>query len=70
MRSLERRAVADRHHDILQAMPLALVVVHVVRSHVAQPVRPCEIDEPAAALGVAVRKVLLQLDVEILAPEP
>src|SRR2546421_12037636 len=62
--------MANRHHHVLQAVTLSLVVVDVVSRDVTQSVLAREIDETPAALRIAVDEVLLQLDVEVLAPEP
>src|SRR5947209_1809442 len=51
-------------------MALTLVVVDIVGRDVTQSVLAREIDETPAAFRIAADEILLQLDVEVLAPEP
>ena len=70
MALVEARAVADRDHHVLQAVPLADVVVDVAGADHAHAGRLGERDERLVARPVAVDVVVLQLDEDLIRPEP
>ncbi len=69
VRRVERGAVADRDQHILQAVPIAAVVMHVARRHDAEPRARGEVGERAGAGEVAAHVVALQLDIKPLGAE-
>src|SRR5690606_25062639 len=65
MRSIEGGAVADRHEDILEAMPIPGVVVNIPggNDRDLQPI--CETCEPAHPIPIPQDPVVLKLDEEL-----
>ena len=70
VRFVEGRAVADRDQHVLQPVPLARVVVHVAGADDAHAGPLGEPHERLVARAVAVDVVVLQLDEDLLRPEP
>ena len=70
VRLVEGGAVADRDQHVLQLVPLACVVVHVAGPDHAHAGTLGEPHERLVARAVAVDVVVLQLDEDLLDPEP
>src|SRR5207245_10958807 len=62
--------MANGRQDVVQAMALADVVPDVIGSHEAQSQLIGQLDQLAVALGISEGQRLLQLEKEILRPEP
>ena len=67
---VEGRAMADRDQHVLQPVPFGRVVVHVTRAGHAHARPLGERDQRLVARAVAVDVVVLQLDEDLLRPEP
>ena len=67
---VQRQAVLDRDQHVLQAVPVALVVVHVARAHHPHARRRRQTHERAVARAVVEHQVVLQLDEDVVRAEP
>ena len=62
--------MADRDHDVLQAVPIALVIVNIARADDADADSFGKADERAVTWSVAVDEVVLQFDKDAGGAEP
>ena len=67
---VQRQAVLDRDQHVLQAAPVALVVVHVAGAHHRHARRRRQTHERAVARAVVEHQVVLQLDEDVVGAEP
>src|SRR5207245_9345321 len=70
VRAVERSAVAGGDEHIVQPVTLAAVIMHVTRRHDAKSCVMSEVGEGSREREIAPYVVPLQLDEEILPPEP
>jgi hypothetical protein len=70
VRAIQRGAVADRYQHVVQTVALAIVVPNVVGSDDPEAELAGQRYEVSIASCVAQRQRLLQLDEEVIRPEP